>query len=76
MPDHCCDEVQKQAAAYISELASELAALARDADCNTLTVLLEMARLEARNMIEANRGKAESGNGAKTCRPNGNGPKR
>ena len=76
MPDHRCDEVQKQAAAYISELTTELAAMARDADCNTLTILLEMARLEARNMVEANRSKAELNNGANACDYNGNGRKR
>jgi hypothetical protein len=77
MPDHRCNEVQKQAAAYISELTSELAEMARGVDCNTLTVLLEMARLEASKLVEANRGKASShGNGAKTCEHNGGGRKR
>jgi len=42
----------QEAAAYVAELAADLARIARDHRLDTLCYLLEMARLEARNVAD------------------------
>jgi len=42
----------REAAAYVAELAADLARIAREHHLDTLCFLLEMARMEARNIAE------------------------
>lgn len=52
LSDFPCERVQQEAAAYIRDMAVELAAIARAARCDTLCSVLEMAKMEAGNLVD------------------------
>ena len=54
MSDVPCERVQQETAAYIRDLALELAAMARAARCYTLCSVLEMAEMEAGSLVDGN----------------------
>jgi hypothetical protein len=47
-----CARVQQETAAYIRDMAIELAAMARAARCDTLCSVLEMAEMEAGSLLD------------------------
>jgi len=47
----------QEIAAYIRDMAIELAAMARAAQCDTLYSVLEMAEMEANRLVEGDRPK-------------------
>jgi hypothetical protein len=53
--DFPCPRVQQEAAAYIRDMAIELAAIARAARCDTLCSVLEMAKMEAGSLVDDGR---------------------
>jgi len=47
-----CARVQQETAAYIRDMATELAAMARAVRCDTLCSVLEMAEMEAGSLLQ------------------------